>query len=43
MVGRFSVELTMLTAAIERGDGETILDTFERAKAARDSYCETNS
>lgn len=43
MVGRFSAELATLTAAIERGDGETILDTFERAKAARDSYCETNS
>jgi prephenate dehydrogenase len=43
MVGRFSAELATLTAAIDRGDGKTILDTFERAKAARDSYCETNS
>ncbi len=42
MVGRFSEELATLTAAIERGDGETILKTFQRAKVARDSYCETN-
>ncbi len=42
MVGRFSEELAILAAAIERGDGETILKTFERAKAARDSYCENN-
>lgn len=41
MVGRFSAELATLAAAIERGDGEAILQTFERAKAARDSYCET--
>jgi prephenate dehydrogenase len=43
MVGRFSEELAVLAAAIERGDGEAILQTFERAKSARDSYCETNS
>jgi prephenate dehydrogenase len=42
MVGRFSAELATLAAAIERGDGEAILQTFERAKAARDSYCETH-
>jgi prephenate dehydrogenase len=41
MVGRFSAELATLTAAIERGDSAAILQTFERAKAARDSYCET--
>lgn len=41
MVGRFTAELATLSAAIERGDGEAILQTFERAKAARDSYCET--
>jgi prephenate dehydrogenase len=42
MVGRFSAELATLTAAIERGDGEAIRQTFERAKSARDSYCETS-
>ncbi len=42
MVGRFSEELANLTAAIERGDGEALLQTFQRAKAARDSYCENN-
>ncbi len=42
MLGRFSEELSSLSAAIERGDGQTILDTFTRAKAARDSYCEKN-
>ena len=42
MVNRFSEELATLSGAIERGDGEAILQTFERAKAARDSYCETN-
>ncbi len=43
MVGRFSEELANLSAAIERGDGEALLETFQRAKSARDSYCETNS
>ena len=42
MVGRFSDELAILSSAIERGDGDAILQTFERAKSARDSYCETN-
>ncbi len=42
MVGRFSEELANLSAAIERGDGEALLETFQRAKTARDSYCETN-
>jgi len=42
MIRRFSDELAILSSAIERGDGEAILQTFERAKAARDSYCETN-
>lgn len=41
MVGRFSAELATLSAAIDRGDGAAILQTFERAKAARDSYCDT--
>jgi len=43
MITRFGEELTCLASAIENGDGETILKTFERAKLARDSYCETNS
>lgn len=43
MIRRFGEELATLTAAIERGDGEMLLKTFERAKTARDSYCETNS
>lgn len=42
MVNRFSEELANLSGAIERGDGEALLQTFERAKSARDSYCETN-
>ncbi|MEN8169633.1 MAG: prephenate dehydrogenase/arogenate dehydrogenase family protein [Pseudomonadota bacterium] len=42
MLTRFSDELATLTEAIERGDGEAILQTFERAKESRDSYCETN-
>jgi prephenate dehydrogenase len=40
MLHRFSEELNNLAAAIEKGDGETLLETFERAKAARDDYCE---
>jgi len=43
MVRRFNDELATLTTAIEQGDGETILQTFQRAKSARDSYKETNS
>ncbi len=43
MLKRFSEELATLGAAIEQGDGETILQTFQRAKLARDSYCETNN
>lgn len=43
MVNRFSEELASLSGAIERGDGEALLQTFERAKSARDSYCETIS
>jgi prephenate dehydrogenase len=40
MVHRFSDELHTLAEFIEHGDSEAILDTFERAKAARDAYCE---
>ena len=42
MINRFSEELSILAAAIDRGDSEAVLQTFERAKEARDSYCETN-
>lgn len=42
MINRFSEELSTLSAAIESGDSEAVLDTFKRAKEARDSYCETN-
>ncbi|MFO7592828.1 MAG: prephenate dehydrogenase/arogenate dehydrogenase family protein [Pseudomonadota bacterium] len=40
MLRRFSEELNNLAAAIEQGDGKVLLETFERAKAARDDYCE---
>lgn len=40
MLHRFGEELNTLVAAIEKGDGEALLQTFERAKAARDDYCE---
>ncbi len=42
MVQRFTSELNTLARAIEEGDSETILATFERAKSARDAYCEKN-
>jgi prephenate dehydrogenase len=42
MVQRFSTELGTLARAIEGGDSEAILATFQRAKSARDAYCEKN-
>ena len=36
MLARFSIELTDLAQAIRLGDGNTLLEVFERAKAARD-------
>lgn len=42
MVNRFSDELATLASAIESGDSEKLLQTFNRAKEARDSYCENN-
>ena len=42
MVQRFSTELGTLARAIEEGDSEAILATFQRAKSARDAYCEKN-
>ncbi|MFZ1536527.1 MAG: prephenate dehydrogenase/arogenate dehydrogenase family protein [Chromatiaceae bacterium] len=38
MLARFQSELAELTADVERGDGEALLEVFERAKAARDRY-----
>jgi hypothetical protein len=32
----------ILAKAIESGDSKALLDTFTRAKAARDDYCEKN-
>lgn len=43
MLARFSVELTDLAQAIRLGDGHTLLQVFERAKAARDRYVEVTS
>lgn len=40
MLARFSVELTDLAQAIRLGDANTLLEVFERAKAARDRYVE---
>ncbi|WP_295430554.1 prephenate dehydrogenase/arogenate dehydrogenase family protein [uncultured Thiodictyon sp.] len=40
MLARFSVELTDLAQAIRLGDGNTLLEVFARAKAARDRYVE---
>lgn len=37
---QFNTDLAMLTNAIEQGDGATIKTVFERAKAARDDYCQ---
>lgn len=42
MVRRFTLELNTLAGAIETGDSEAILATFQRAKSARDAYCEKN-
>ena len=42
MVQRFTSELNTLARAIEEGDSEAILATFQRAKCARDAYCEKN-
>ncbi|WP_295384839.1 prephenate dehydrogenase/arogenate dehydrogenase family protein [uncultured Thiodictyon sp.] len=40
VLGRFSVELTDLAQAIRLGDGNYLLEVFERAKAARDRNVE---
>jgi prephenate dehydrogenase len=40
MLERFSTEMADLAEAIRRGDGEHLLEIFERAKAARDRHVE---
>lgn len=42
MLRRFDEELQTLAKAIESGDSKALLDTFTRAKTARDDYCEKN-
>lgn len=37
---RFRTDLDQLIAAIEKGDGEFVRKSFERAKKARDAFCE---
>lgn len=38
MMDRYSAEMSDLAETIRRGDGEHLLEIFERAKAARDRY-----
>ncbi|WP_123401846.1 prephenate dehydrogenase/arogenate dehydrogenase family protein [Inmirania thermothiophila] len=38
MLRRFQADLARLADAVEAGDGETLLATFRRAKAARDAH-----
>jgi prephenate dehydrogenase len=38
MVQRFGEEMSDLADGIRRGDGDHLLEVFERAKAARDRY-----
>jgi len=40
MLARFGVELTDLAQAIRFGDGQYLLEVFERAEAARDRHLE---
>ena len=39
MLARFTADLQELSQAIEAGESQRILDTFSRAKAARDAFC----
>ncbi len=43
MLGHFAEDLAGITAAIDKGDGEHLRNVFQRAKAARDRFCETNN
>jgi len=38
----FAEDLAGITAAIDKGDGEHLRKVFQRAKTARDRFCETN-
>lgn len=42
MLRRFSSDLERLATAIEQGDSQALLATFERAKTARDAYCDNH-
>ena len=39
VINRFQADLSTLSEAIEKGDKETILAIFSRAKTARDQFC----
>ena len=39
MTARYQADLEEMVRAIEQGDGETLLEIFSRAKAARDRFC----
>jgi len=39
MTARYQADLNEMMQAIEQGDGETLLQIFSRAKAARDRFC----
>ncbi len=41
MLHRFADEITDLANALKEGDGKHLLDTFERAKTARDRYVDS--
>ncbi len=41
MLARFSIEMTDLAEHIRRGDGERLLELFERARASRDRYVDS--
>ena len=40
MMRRYSVEMEKMYKALEAGDGEKLREIFERAKQARDAFCE---
>lgn len=42
IIERFQNDLADLTQAIEKGDGDKVLNKFENAKAERDAYCDGN-
>lgn len=42
VLARYQGDLERLADAIRNGDGKTLLDTFSRARTARNSFCEKN-